>query len=433
MIPPTPPGSDRPRRARFVTFGCKVNQYDTQVLRERAAAGGWTETDGEADLIVVNTCTVTEHGGAEARKAVRRLARENPDAEILVTGCYAASDPDVVAALPHVTAVLDNDAKGEIVERLGPAAPELPFIEQTITGFRDHTRAFLKVQDGCYLRCTYCIIPEVRPAVTSKEPSTVVREVSDLVDAGFREVVVTGVHVGAYGRQGPGAGPRDALAALFRRLLDETEMERFRLSSVESFEVTDELLDVFTDEPRMAPHLHVPLQSGSPAVLARMKRRYNADGFTATVRRIGEAIPGAAITTDVIVGFPGETDEDFEATLDVLRRARIMKTHVFPWSPRHGTPAATMPDRVPSAERKRRVAACDEEGRMLARAYAASRIGTEATALLETRRMGGLLTGFTGRYLRVWIEGGDERMGEMTGVRITGLRDGGVTAGAIDR
>jgi len=433
MVPPPAPESDRPRRARFVTFGCKVNQYDTQVLREQAAAGGWVETDGDADLIVVNTCTVTEHGGAAARKAVRRLARENPDAEILVTGCYAVSDPDAVAGLPGVTDVLGNDERGRLLGRLGPDAGDRPFIERTVTGFRDHTRAFLKIQDGCHLRCAYCIIPAVRPDATSKKPETVVREVGDLVAGGFREVVVTGVHVGAYGREGPGPRPQNALALLLRRVLDETEVPRLRLSSVESFEVTDELLRLFVDEARLAPHFHVPLQSGSAEVLARMRRRYRAKGFLRTVVRIRDAIPDAAITTDVIVGFPGETVADFEATLDVLRRSRIMKTHVFPFSPRRGTPAATMEDRVPPAELRRRVAACDEEGKLLARAYAAGRIGTEATALVESRRRGGLLTGFTGRYLRVWFPGGDERMGEMVRVRITGLREGGVTAEAGER
>jgi threonylcarbamoyladenosine tRNA methylthiotransferase MtaB len=426
MIRPTP----HSRRARFVTFGCKVNQYDTQVLREHAAAGGWEETDGDADLIVVNTCTVTEHGGAEARKAVRRLARANPDARIVVTGCYAVSDPDAVADLPNVEDVVGNDDKDRLLATLSGRAADTPFIENTVTGFRDHTRAFLKIQDGCYLRCTYCIIPEVRPAVTSKRPETVVREVNDLVAEGFREVVVTGVHVGAYGRGAPGAGRRDALAALLARILDETEIERVRLSSIESFEVTDELIGVYAASPRMAPHLHVPLQSGSARVLRDMRRRYNPAGFLKTVGRLRAALPGVALTTDAIVGFPGETEADFGETLAVLREARIMKTHVFPFSPRRGTPAAERNDPVPSAEIRRRVAVCDEEGRRLAEDFAASRIGTEATVLAETRRLSGKLTGFTGRYLRAYFEGGDDCMGEMVTVRITGLRSGGVTAEA---
>jgi threonylcarbamoyladenosine tRNA methylthiotransferase MtaB len=424
MIRPT----STSRRARFVTFGCKVNQYDTQVLREHAASGGWEETDGDADLIVVNTCTVTEHGGAEARKAVRRLARENPDARIVVTGCYAVSDPDHVAELPNVTDVVGNDDKDRLLATLSGSATATPFIENTVTGFRDHTRAFLKIQDGCYLRCTYCIIPEVRPAVTSKRPETVVREVNDLVASGFREVVVTGVHVGAYGREAPGAGRRDALSALLAKILDETEIERVRLSSIESFEVTDELIAVYEGNSRMAPHLHVPLQSGSARVLREMKRRYNPAGFQKTVGRLRAALPGVALTTDAIVGFPGETDADFEETLAVLREARIMKTHVFPYSPRRGTPAAERKDPVPSAEIRRRVAVCDEEGQRLAGEYAASRIGTEAVVLVETRRLGGMLTGFTGRYLRAFFEGGDESMGEMVKVRVTGIRPGGVTA-----
>lgn len=413
--------------ARFVTFGCKVNQYDTQLLREAARAGGYAESDGPADLMVVNTCTVTEHGGAEARKAIRRLARENPGARIYVTGCYAGSDAGVAAKLPGVAAVIPNDRRDELLRMLHPEIAAGPFIERTVTTLQGRTRAFLKVQDGCYLRCTYCIIPRVRPPVASKRPDTVVREVRDLVAAGHREVVLTGVHVGAYGRDGPGRGDRDALAALMKRILDETDLERLRLSSIEAFEVTPALLDLYASEPRLAPHLHVPLQSGSAAVLRRMKRRYHPERFRRVAARIREAVPDAALTTDVIVGFPGETEEDFRATLDLLRDTRVMKTHVFPYSPRAGTPAAERAP-VPSDEVRRRVRRADRLSRRLAAEYARGRLGGVEGVLVEHRRLGGRLTGFTGRYLRVHFDGPDDRMGRIVPVRLLSLADAGVEA-----
>ncbi len=410
-----------------MTFGCKVNQYDTEVLRERALSSGFREVDCDADVVVVNTCTVTEHGGALARKAVRRLARENPRARIFVTGCYAVSDPEVAAGLPNVAAVLTNDEKDRLLGLLG-ATDTGPFIEETVAGFAGHTRAFVKVEDGCHLRCTYCIIPSVRPAVTSKRASTVIREIRGLVAAGYHEAVLTGVHLGAYGRDREEEDARHALTGLVRRILAETGLERLRLSSIEANEVTDDLIALFADEERLAPHFHLPLQAGSAGVLSRMRRRYNPRGFLNAVDRIRERIPDAALTTDIIVGFPGESEADFDQTLSMMRRAAFLKTHVFPFSRREGTPAATMDGQVESREIRRRVARSKEVGGELARAFAAGRVGTRATALIETRRAEGRLTGFTGRYLRVFTDGPDTLMNRLLPVRITGLVAGGVSA-----
>jgi threonylcarbamoyladenosine tRNA methylthiotransferase MtaB len=413
------------RRARFVTFGCKVNQYDTQVIRERAVAAGYEPTDGSADTIVVNTCTVTERGGAQARKAVRRLARENPGARIVVTGCYAESDPDLVADLPNVTAVLGNERKTEIFA--GPGTAAAPFIEERVTRFAGQTRAFVKVEDGCHLRCAFCIVPSVRPAVASKRPETVVAEVRDLLDAGHREVVLTGVHLGAYGRP-----DRDALVRLLERLLADTEVPRLRLSSIEVNEVTPRLLALLAAEPRVAPHLHLPLQSGSAEVLRRMRRRYDPGRFLDTIARAREAVADAALTTDVIAGFPGETEENFEETLAVMRAAGFMKTHVFPFSLRRGTPAAKMDGRVPSREIRRRVGAAEAEGRGLARDFASGLIGRTAGVLFESRRLHGLLTGFSERYVRVFAEGADDLMNRIVPVRLTDLADGGASGEILE-
>ncbi len=419
------------RRARFVTFGCKVNQYDTQVLRELALRNGFREVEKDADLIVVNTCTVTEHGGALARKAVRRLARENPDARIFVTGCYAVSDPEAAADLPNVVAVVGNDDKTELLGLLGEPS-DRPFIEETVSDLAHHTRAFLKVQDGCHLRCTYCIIPAVRPAVTSKRADTVVAEVRRMARVGRREVVLTGVHLGAWGRDLEKSEPRAALTGLVALILDETGIERIRLSSIEANEVTPAMVRLYAENPRLAPHFHLPLQAGSANVLARMRRRYHPRGFLKSVAMVRDAIPDIALTTDVIVGFPGETDDDFGETLAMMREAAFMKTHVFPYSKRAGTPAATMPGQVRSREIRERAARAEALGNELARSYAESRIGTRAAALIESRRVEGRLTGFTGRYLRVEIDGDDHHMNCIVPVRITGLTSGGVSAEVMD-
>jgi threonylcarbamoyladenosine tRNA methylthiotransferase MtaB len=259
----------------------------------------------------------------------------------------------------------------------------------------------------------------------------VIREVRDLVAAGYREVVLTGVHVGGYGRTGPGAGDRNALADLMARVLAETALPRLRLSSIEVFEVTPALVRLYANEPRLVPHLHVPVQSGSARTLARMKRRYHPDRFRRVVRRLRDAVEDCAISTDVIVGFPGETEADFAETLALLEETRIMKTHVFPYSRRSGTPAAGMPDPVPAAELRDRVRRCDRLGRRLARDWATSRLGRTATVLVESRRIRGWLTGYTERYVRVFFEGPDDLMGRLVPVRLTALAPDGVRAEGV--
>jgi threonylcarbamoyladenosine tRNA methylthiotransferase MtaB len=418
-----------PKTVRFVTFGCKVNQYDTQVLREKARRSGITESDADADVIVVNTCTVTGHGAALARKAVRRLAREHPRARILVTGCYAVSDPEEAATLPHVAGVLPNEQKARLARILGGTEDRRPFIEQTVEGLRRHTRAFVKVQDGCPLRCAYCIVPRVRPAVISKAPDTALAEVRSLVARGHREVVLTGIHLGAYGRDSGPAARGGTLVGLVRRILAETDLERLRISSLEANEVTDDLIELLAGEPRLAPHLHLPLQSGSPRVLRRMRRRYGPEEYLGTVERIRSRVAGIAFSTDVIVGFPGETRKDHRATLAVMRHAEVMRTHVFPFSPRPGTPAASFDGAVGSREVRARAAEAESEGRRLARAFVLARRGGPATVLVEGRaggpgpsvadeaRRGGALSGFTEHYVRVSLEGTDDLVGRLVPIR----------------
>jgi threonylcarbamoyladenosine tRNA methylthiotransferase MtaB len=373
-----------PRTCRLVTLGCKVNQYETQYARETLEANGYVEAaDGQApDLCVVNTCTVTGEGDAKSRQLVRRLHQAHPGAAIVVMGCYATRDPDAVGRLPGVVKVITD--KQRLVEELAPfgvtAAPA------GISRFDDHQRAFVKVQDGCLLNCSYCIIPQVRPTVRSRRPEEIEEEVLRLIADGHQEIVLTGIHLGHYGIDLCRGRPRDQwmrLSHLLQRLACLPGDFRLRLSSLEAAEARDDLVGVLAREPRVCPHLHLCLQSGSDLVLAAMKRRYRSAGFLERCRRIRAALDAPALTTDVIVGFPGETDADFEATCRVIRAAGFCRIHVFSYSPRQSTAAAAWGDSVPprvKAERRERLREIERE---LADAYLRGLVGRRLDVLVE--------------------------------------------------
>jgi threonylcarbamoyladenosine tRNA methylthiotransferase MtaB len=373
------------RTCRLVTLGCKVNQYETQYVREMLEGAGYVAApEGQpADLCVVNTCTVTGEGDAKGRQLVRRLHQHNPGAAIVVMGCYATRDPGAVSRLPGVTAVVTD--KGRLVDELRPfgvtAAPA------GIARFDDHQRAFVKVQDGCLLNCSYCIIPSVRPTVRSRPAEEIADEIGRLVAAGYHEAVLTGIHLGHYGIDLSRGRPKAEWVRLWHLLerLDRLPSDfRLRLSSLEAAEARDDLVRVLADRPRVCPHLHLCLQSGSDRVLAAMKRRYRSGGFLERCRRIRQALDNPAFTTDVIVGFPGETDADFEATCRVVREVGFAKVHVFSYSPREGTPAATRTDAVPPAvirERRLHLQALEAES---GAAYARSLIGRQLDVLVES-------------------------------------------------
>ncbi len=310
----------RPRTCRLLTLGCKVNQYETQYAREMLELNGYVQAgDGQpADLCLVNTCTVTHEGDAKSRQLIRRLHQANPEAAIVVMGCYAARDPDTVAQLPGVVQVITS--KEHLAEDLAPyGVTQRP---EGISRFDDHQRAFVKVQDGCLLKCSYCIIPTVRPILSSRPAEEIVSEVSRLTASGFQEIVLTGIHLGHYGIDLCKGLPRSEwlrLWDLLDRLAELPGDFRIRLSSLEAAEVRDDLVRALARHPRICPHLHLCLQSGSDRILTRMKRRYTRAGFLERCRRIRDALDRPAFSTDVIIGFPGETDEDFEATCSALR------------------------------------------------------------------------------------------------------------------
>ncbi len=415
-------------RLKTHTLGCKVNQYETQYLREGLLGIGYRDAapNESADLCIINTCTVTAEGDSKSRQVIRRMHRQNPDARIVVMGCYATRAPEEVRKIPGVAEVITN--KRELPDLLGRFG--VVDIPNGISGLSNRHRAYVKVQDGCLLRCSYCIIPAVRPRMYSRPMNDVLDEVQRLADRGFREIVLTGIHLGHYGvdfNRGRSKPDWVRLSRLVRAICDTNTEIRIRLSSIEATEVTRELIDVMARFPdNVCPHLHVCLQSGSDPVLRRMRRRWSVRQIVDRCEQVQQQLDRPALTTDVIVGFPGETDEEFEQTLETCRRIGFSKIHMFPFSPRRGTPAAEMPDPIErhvQAARGRAVARCEGQ---LRDQYAQSLVGTRVRVLIEKRDPDrGTMTGTACRYLPVQINYSREpdRMPAETGglvnVRVT--------------
>jgi threonylcarbamoyladenosine tRNA methylthiotransferase MtaB len=351
-------------------MGCKVNQYETQLVKEALQKSGYREAAPEepADLCVVNTCTVTAEADSKARQIIRQLARHQPGAQTVVFGCYAARDGDTLARLPGVIAVVkDNRELPDVFARFGVTS-----WPTGISRFDGHRRAFVKVQDGCILNCTYCIIPKVRPGLRSRSPDEIVDEVRRLVARGYREIILTGIHLGHFGveatRGRSGRSPY-RLWHLIRELDLIEGNWRMRLSSLEAAEVGPDFLAAVGDCERLCPHFHLCLQSGSDDVLGRMKRRYRVGRFLEKIEQIGAVVRDPAFSTDVIVGFPGETEDDFRQTLATCESAGFMKIHVFPFSRRNGTPAADFDGQVRAEVKKERCQRLAELDRQLAHRY----------------------------------------------------------------
>jgi threonylcarbamoyladenosine tRNA methylthiotransferase MtaB len=368
------------------TLGCKVNQYETEFVREGLVGIGYRDAEPQepADLCVVNTCTVTGEADAKSRQAIRRLARQNPHARIVVMGCYATRAPHEVAQLPGVAEVVTD--KREIPDLLGRFG--VVDIPTGISQFRNRHRAYVKLQDGCMLRCSYCIIPHVRPQLHSRAPEHVLAEVERLISNGYREIVLTGIHLGHYGVDLNIGQPKSRwirLSSLLEKIAELTGDFRVRLSSIEATEVTRELLAVMAGFPRrICPHLHICLQSGSDEILRRMKRRWGAKRFLDRCLLVKKLLELPALTTDVIVGFPGETERDFEATCRVVREVGFSKTHVFPFSPRRGTAAADMPHQVPNDVKTARSRALIEIESELRKEYFSRLTGKSLRIIVES-------------------------------------------------
>jgi len=396
------------RTCRLVTLGCKVNQYETQYVKELLETNGYREAgDGEtADLCVVNTCTVTHEADAKGRQLVRRLALANPNAAIVVMGCYATREPETVSRLPGVAKVITD--KNRLAEELSSFG--VTRLQRGISRFDGHRRAFVKVQDGCLLNCTYCVIPQVRPTLRSRPLDEITEEVLRLADAGCQEIVLTGIHLGHYGIELSRGKPKKEWCRLWHLIerLDELPGSfRVRLSSLEAAEVRGELVEALARSPRFCPHLHLCLQSGSDRILGLMKRRYRVASFLERCRRLRVALDHPAFTTDIIVGFPGETDTDFADTCQLAEEVGFSKIHIFSFSARKGTPAAELSQRVPPAVIARRRDQLQVIERKLAAKYFQSLVGRQLDVLVEGAdpKRPRHVIGTSCRYASVSLEG----------------------------
>jgi threonylcarbamoyladenosine tRNA methylthiotransferase MtaB len=399
----------------FTTLGCRLNQAESDVMAEELASNGVSPVSpGEdPDVVVVNTCTVTREATKASRTAIRRAARTYPGARIVVIGCYAVSDPEEVASIEGVDLVLGNEDKESFAAALRAHAPTAPLLQigglgaaQASLPYR--VRANLKVQTGCDEWCTFCIIPRTRGPLRSREEDELVAEARARAAAGARELVLTGVHLGKYSYDR--GGDEGELVRLLERLLEIEDVWRIRLSSILSRHLIPELISFMASEPRICRHLHVPLQSGDDGVLDAMHRPYAINEYVSAVERAQSALDGLALATDIIVGFPGETEEAFEATMDVVRRVGFSKLHVFRYSARPGTAAADMGSLVPAEVKRERSKRLIALGNEIRAEFLRNHLSRPLQVLVEDEReVEGMrvCSGQTDDYVRVWFEGSD--------------------------
>ena len=417
-------GNGQERSFSIITFGCKLNQYESECIRHTLEKMNWTYRPFEdgADCFIINSCTVTGKSDSRCRNAVRRARRIAPDAKIVVTGCYAETQPEALEEMLEVDLVLGNEEKskipgiigGEIFEPEGNGKGSFGQIDE----FLDHSRAFIKVQEGCDSCCTHRVIPRARGKSRSTPPADVLSQVSRLAKNGYREIVLTGIHIGRYGAD---LDQRTDLRGLIEHLLERTEGVRFRLSSIEVNEVTDPLLDLVASNDRIASHLHIPLQSGDDEILERMKRPYDTVLFRERVERIMGANGSIALGTDVIVGFPGETDERFRNTHRFVKEMPFTYLHVFSYSKRPGTEAAVMPEQVHPDARKTRSRKLINLGKRKHTGFMKSHIGATELSLVQgpMHRNSKFFVALTGTYCEVLIPRVERTRNKMIPVRIT--------------
>ncbi len=420
----------------FHTLGCKVNQYDSQAMLEKFLERGYTQVsfDEPADVYVVNTCTVTGTGDKKSMQAVRRAMKQNPAADVIICGCLAQRDGEKLLD-SGARLVLGNRERGNIAalyeeavrrgERLCRVDRDIlrvPFEPLSISGFSERTRAAMKIQEGCDRYCSYCIIPHVRGGIRSRPPEDIREEAARLARAGFHELVLTGIHLTSYGRDLQDTGLSDAI-----RAARSPGIGRIRLGSLEPVIVTPEFARSLREIPEICPQFHLALQSGSDSVLRRMRRRYTAEEFRSAAALLREALPGCALTTDVICGFPGETDAEFVETLDFCREIAFSRMHVFPFSARAGTPAASMPGQLPRKVKEERTRKLIALGHEMALGYHRSMVGSVREVLCEDVSPEGV-SGYTREYISCSCPPREGlAAGETARVRITGFDPDGIS------
>ena len=397
------------KRVSFHTLGCKLNFSESSTLAREFERGGYrrVEPSEPTDVAVINSCSVTEHADKKCRNIIRKIHRRNPNAIIAVTGCYAQLKPEVIAAIDGVDIVLSNNDKGDLYKRVvelkerGKAEVYSCSVENLTRFFAayssgDRTRSFLKVQDGCDYKCAYCTIHYARGSSRNMPVADIVAEANEIAAAGQKEIVITGINTGDFGRT---TGER--FIDLLRELDRVDGIERYRISSIEPNLITDEIIEFCAQSPKFVPHFHIPLQSGSTRILGLMRRRYTAERYRERIAKIRELMPDSFLGVDVIVGFPGEGEEEFMETYRLLEEVGASFLHIFPFSERPGTPAVDMPGKVQSRISTERVSRLEELSARLNRAFAERFIGTEREVLFESTNHDGLMYGYTDNYLRV--------------------------------
>lgn len=420
------------QKVAFHTLGCKVNQHDSAIMAALFQDAGYEVVDFNdlADVYVVNTCTVTHLSDRKSRQMIRHAARENPAATIVVCGCYAQTAKAELEALDEVDLIIGTNERHKVVEAVETFRQdhvktaymaddeELFYYEdlphERVSGM---TRAYVKIQEGCDQFCAYCAIPYARGPLRSRSEQDTIDEINMLVERGYKEVILTGIHIGAYGR-----GVKDEtcdLTGLCRRILDETAIERLRIGSLEGIEVTDALIEMIANDERMAKHLHLPLQSGCDGTLSAMRRPYDTEEFREMMRRIRGKVPNIAITTDLMVGFPGETDEDFKESLVFCNDIAFSAMHIFKYSMRSGTPAAAMPDQIDPQIKERRAKQMADVAQKNKLDYERRFVGQTLRILVEEQTKDGLWTGHSSNYLLVTFPGENIRSGDFVDVKIT--------------
>jgi threonylcarbamoyladenosine tRNA methylthiotransferase MtaB len=409
------------KKTRIVTLGCRTNQYESQLFSDQLHQLGYASAqEGEegVELCIVNTCTVTDHADSSSRYQIRKLARQYSKARIVVTGCMAESAPEVIRSIDPRIELIPNQSKETLVATL---FPEESIPELQIQQFEGHTRAFVKIQDGCNSFCTYCIIPYVRGRSVSRPVAQILAEVKTLVSHGYQEIVLTGINIGDFEADGV------RLAGLVRQVDQIEEVKRLRISSIDPDEVDDDLLDAVIQGRATCPSMHLVLQSGSNVILKRMNRKYTRQIFMQTVERLLKAEPDFTVTTDIIVGFPGETEADFQETLNVVQDVRFAKVHLFPYSPRKRTRAALYPNRIQPdvmRDRKNRLLRLTEQAAFLLRQ---GFVGRTMEVLLE-EGTDEMLSGHTSNFLRVQVPREGVRANQFVSVTLRENRPEGLIA-----
>ncbi|KQU59536.1 tRNA (N(6)-L-threonylcarbamoyladenosine(37)-C(2))-methylthiotransferase MtaB [Rossellomorea marisflavi] len=415
----------------FHTLGCKVNHYETEAIWQLFKEEGYdrVEYDSISDVYVINTCTVTNTGDKKSRQVIRRAIRKNPDAVICVTGCYAQTSPAEIMAIPGVDIVVGTQDRRKMLTYIDEYKKERQPIngvtnimknrvyeELDVPAFTDRTRASLKIQEGCNNFCTFCIIPWARGLMRSRDPEEVIHQAQQLVDAGYKEIVLTGIHTGGYGEDMKDYNLAMLLTDLEKKVKG---LKRIRISSIEASQLTDEVIEVIDRSNMVVRHLHIPLQSGSNTVLKRMRRKYTMEFFAERLEKLKKALPGLAVTSDVIVGFPGETEEEFMETYNFIKDQKFSELHVFPYSQRTGTPAARMDDQIDEEVKNERVHRLINLSDQLAKEYASHFENEVLEVIPEEQVDGDLYVGYTDNYLKVIFPASEEMIGKLVKVKIT--------------